>query len=117
MTVLYDDGRPMAFCDVAVFAPGNPDETWQEGTSDRNGSFAFLPDTNGTWRVTVDDGMGHRLEADVRIGSAGSQSSLGTHCPDRLGRAVVGTAVLFGCFGLYAMLAARAQRRRTSTGA
>ena len=104
VTATYDDGNSMAFCDVAVFAPGGNEETYQEGTSDRNGCFAFVPDTNGTWRVTVDDGMGHLVEVEIKIDSGGRQISDAEHHSDRLGGAVIGISVIFGAFGLYAML-------------
>jgi nickel transport protein len=115
----YDDGSPMAFCDVTVFGPDAREEPYQEGTSDRNGCFAFLPDTNGTWTVTVDDGMGHVAEARIDIDSAGGRRSEEAHHADRLSGAVVGISVIFGCFGVYAMLSGWAQRRRRSeeTGA
>jgi len=81
-------------------------------TSDRNGCFAFLPDTNGTWKVTVDDGMGHLAEARIDIDSAGGRHAEEAHQADRLSGAVVGISVIFGCFGVYAMLSGRAKRRR-----
>ena len=110
VTATYEDGSPMAFCDVTVFAPGSRQEPYQEGTSDRNGCFAFLPDTNGTWRVTVNDGMGHLADAVIKIGSAGRRDVHKAHHADRLGGAMVGIGVIFGCFGIYAMLAGRIHR-------
>jgi len=112
VTATYDEGSPMAFCDVTVFGPDSKEEPYQEGTSDRNGCFAFLPDTNGAWKVTVDDGMGHLVEAGIDIDSAGRQRADKAYHADRLSGAVVGISVIFGCFGVYAMLSGRAQRRR-----
>jgi nickel transport protein len=105
----------MAFCDVTVLAPQSSEEPYQEGTSDRNGCFAFLPDTNGTWKVAVDDGMGHLVEARIEIDSIGRRRTETAHPPDRLGGTVVGISVIFGIFGVYAMVAARARRREEST--
>lgn len=109
----YDDGSPMAFCDVSVFAPGEAREPYQEGTSDRNGCFAFLADTNGVWTVTVDDGMGHRMETTIRMDGSGTAPAPApsTAGGGRLGRAVTGVSVLFGLFGLYAMGVGRLRRR------
>jgi nickel transport protein len=103
----YDDGSPMAFCDVTVLAPQNGEAPYQEGTSDRNGCFAFLPDTNGTWTVTIDDGMGHLEEARIEIDSIGGPKTETAHAPDRLGGAVVGISIIFGIFGVYALLTRR----------
>ncbi len=108
----YDDGSPMAFCDVEVFAPGSPDESFLDGASDRNGYFAFVPDTNGVWRVAVDDGMGHRVEIELAVGESGWRSLAGAPpCVGRLSGGVVGISVIFGCFGVYAMYAGRVRRR------
>lgn len=111
VTATYDDGSPMAFCDVTVLAPESDEECYQEGTSDRNGCFAFLPDTNGIWKVTVDDGLGHMVKARIEVGSIGRGKTETAAPPDRLGGAVVGISTVFGVFGLYAMFAARGRRR------
>ncbi|NQT92354.1 MAG: hypothetical protein HQ559_06305, partial [Lentisphaerae bacterium] len=70
----YDDGSPMAFCDVSVFSPGDPVSEYQTGITDPRGRFAFIPDTNGVWKVTVDDGMGHMAIAEVLMGPEGTQT-------------------------------------------
>ena len=105
----YDDGSPMAFCDVTVYSPNDPRDAFQTGTTDPNGGFAFLPDTNGVWRVTVDDGMGHLVEAKIEVGPESARSLDAPPPIGRLGGAVVGVSVLFGFFGLWAMFV----RRRT----
>jgi nickel transport protein len=106
----------MAYCDVSVFAPGGESDPYQQGTSDRNGCFAFLPDTNGTWTVTVDDAMGHAVKAHVEIGSAGMRSRGRGPQASRLGGAVIGISAIFGIFGLYAILATRSGRYRQARG-
>lgn len=113
ITAAYDDGSPMAYCDVKVFTPGEGKEPYQEGSSDRNGCFAFLPDTNGIWRVTVDDGMGHLLDAGIEISSTGllSESESPQH-KDRLKGTVLGVSLIFGCFGLYAMFTGGKRKKR-----
>jgi len=53
----YDDGQPMSYAAVEIFF--NEEELpFQNGRTDRNGRFFFLPDQTGPWRVTVNDGMG-----------------------------------------------------------
>jgi nickel transport protein len=107
----------MAFCDVAVFAPDDTETPYQEGCSDRNGCFAFVPDTNGIWRVTVDDGMGHRMEARVDASSTLATGIGSRRGADRLPGVVLGVGLLLGVFGAYALLVGRAQRRRHACGA
>lgn len=107
VSALYDDDSPMAFCDVAVFSPVDRETEYQTGTTDPNGCFAFLPDTNGVWAIVVDDGMGHRLEASVDIGSEGLRRGGEAAHAGRMSGAIVGISIIFGCCGLYAMFARR----------
>ena len=113
---VYDDGSPMALCDVSVFAPDRPEEAYQTGITDPHGRFAFVPDTHGMWRVTVDDGMGHRVEAAVPVDSAfGHEHEHGhehRHAAGRLSGLVVGISVIFGLFGVLALLS----RKRGAAG-
>jgi hypothetical protein len=108
---VYDDGGPMAYCDVEVVRPGIPDEAFQVGSTDPLGRFAFVPDTTGTWKVTVDDGMGHLAACEIEVGpdAIGIASEGGT---DRLGGVIVGVAVIFGIFGLVALLYSRRRHGR-----
>ena len=101
VTATYSDGTPMAFCDAAVFAPDDAEQPYQTGSTDRNGCFAFRPDTNGTWKVTIDDGMGHRAAAEVVL-NTGSVTVSG---PPRavLAGPVIGVCLILGIFGVLAM--------------
>jgi hypothetical protein len=40
---------------------------FQQGNTDKNGNFCFLPDKAGEWIVTVDDLIGHRGKKTVTI--------------------------------------------------
>ena len=100
----YSDGTPMAYCDVAVFAPDDDASEFQTGITDRNGSFAFVPDTSGVWRVTVDDGMGHMVTAEISLDSLQVVGTDARQSSDRLSSVVVGVSVIFGLFGLYVLL-------------
>ncbi|MFH7241907.1 MAG: carboxypeptidase regulatory-like domain-containing protein [Spirulina sp.] len=51
----YDSGEPMSAAQVNVYAPDNPSEPWQTGTTDSEGRFVFTPDPSrpGNWEVMV----------------------------------------------------------------
>lgn len=51
----YDNGEPMAEAQVAVFAPGQPEQPWRTGVTDTAGRFRFSPDGDqpGPWEVQV----------------------------------------------------------------
>jgi len=63
----YSDKEPMQYAEVLVFSPSDRKVEYQNGRTDRNGRFAFFPDRQGTWRIEVDDGMGHRMTADIEV--------------------------------------------------
>jgi hypothetical protein len=102
----YDNGSPMAFCDVEIFRPGEDSEAFQVGTTDCNGTFGFVPDTTGTWRAVVDDGMGHMAMARIDAGPTGIRGEAAGAGPGVRG-VIVGVSMIFGLFGLVALLYCR----------
>jgi hypothetical protein len=62
---MYTDGESMLFAKVKVFPPSSPDAAAQESVADRYGYFSFIPFESGAWRLTAEDGMGHRGEIFV----------------------------------------------------
>jgi len=108
----YDDGEPMMYAEVLVFRPGDDDIEYQNGRTDRLGHFAFRPDTAGTWRVEVSDGMGHKVEADIQVDAdlagAAAVGDRGRR-PASVGLRVVTGLSLLANLGLLGLL----RRRRT----
>jgi nickel transport protein len=101
---VYYDGTPVTFSDVSVFAPGAGDKPTLAATTDRNGCFMFRPDTNGVWKVTVDDGMGHAITHEIVFdGQAAAPAKSCGRMPTRYGT-VIGLAVICGVFGWPAFL-------------
>jgi nickel transport protein len=78
----YSDGEPMRYADVLVFSPRDENVEYQNGRTDRNGRFAFTPETSGTWHIEVRDGMGHRVEARLTVDDTMSDGGGSGH-PDR----------------------------------
>ncbi len=63
--VEYDDGEPMRYAEVKIFAPDDQKLEYQNGRTDKLGRFAFYPTKEGEWKITVSDGMGHGITAKV----------------------------------------------------
>jgi hypothetical protein len=66
----YTDGEFMLFAKVKVYPPSTPDATVQESMTDRDGYFSFVPFEDGNWRLTAEDGMGHKGEIVVTVDEA-----------------------------------------------
>ncbi|MDR3123022.1 MAG: hypothetical protein LBU16_04505 [Treponema sp.] len=64
---MYSTGEPMLFARIKVFSPSRPDSPAQESVADLNGYFSFVPFENGEWRLTAEDGMGHRGEIIIAV--------------------------------------------------
>ena len=114
----YSTGEPMDYAKVTVLAPGSS-QPFQVGHTDKNGRFCFYPDAPGEWRVTAEDGMGHRLEVKVPVAgqkilktlppTSGADSVAHT----RSLRVLTGLSAIFGLSGfLFWFQGIRARRGR-----
>ena len=67
----YAGGEPMGYAEVLVYAPDGKTGAaeFQNGRTDAQGRFAFIPNVAGTWRVVASD-MGHRGELLVAVDNA-----------------------------------------------
>lgn len=66
----YSDGKGPEFAAVRVTAADGTE--FQNGRTDARGRFAFVPDAPGTWRISVTDGMGHKVEHAVDVAVPGT---------------------------------------------
>ena len=106
---VYDDGSPASFSEVKLYAPGSGAEPVFTGTTDRGGRFMFLPDTNGVWRLTVDDGMGHATQSEINWNGNEATSAPPSSRMPRWQGVVTGLSLLFGLFGWGAFLRMKQQ--------
>lgn len=72
----FETGEPMAQAQVLVYAPANPAEPWQQGTTDDQGRFSFTPDQTqpGSWEVMVRQ-AGHGAVTTIPIEDPSSENS------------------------------------------
>ncbi|MGB3202027.1 MAG: carboxypeptidase-like regulatory domain-containing protein [Nodosilinea sp.] len=69
----FETGEPMVNAQVLVYAPSNPSEVWQQGTTDDQGRFSFAPDPDqpGSWEVMVRQ-AGHGVLTTIPVEAATS---------------------------------------------
>ena len=110
-----DHGPAASGWRCTVLAPdGQP---WSEGTLDRRGRIAFVPDRPGRWSVRAFAADGHGAELDVEVDAAMLELLGGGTAPTAAQRPtggggtwsqlVAGVGVIFGVFGCVALIQAR----------
>jgi len=97
--VNYDDGEPMSYAEVKIFSPDNKDIEHQNGRTDKNGCFAFLPDQIGKWKVIVNEGTGHGVVKEVEIKEAIKIEATTKGWP-RWQKLITGISIIWGLTGL-----------------
>ncbi len=65
--VQYDSGDPMMYAAVKVFFPDDKKTEYMNCRTDRQGTFAFVPNQKGEWSYTVNDGMGHGVSKSIAV--------------------------------------------------
>ncbi|HAX61026.1 MAG TPA: hypothetical protein DCX95_00475 [Elusimicrobia bacterium] len=95
----YDDGEPMSYAEVKIFSPKNSKVEYQNGYTDKNGCFAFLPDSIGKWKIFVNDAMGHGVVTKIEVKEEMRIESKSKKWP-RLQKLITGVSIIFGLTGL-----------------
>ena len=63
----YAGGEQPTYAKVEVYSPADSKVEFQNGRTDAQGRFAFMPDAPGQWRIIMADNMGHRVEHPVDV--------------------------------------------------
>jgi nickel transport protein len=125
---MYSTGESMLFASVKVYPPSTPDATVQETMTDRDGYFSFVPFENGPWRLTVEDGMGHKGEITLTVSGVGSVAGAGDAAASGAGqggtggahpalRVILGLSLILNIFAVYGfILGRRLKARRPEPG-
>jgi uncharacterized GH25 family protein len=71
---MYSTGEAMSFAIIRTYAPSRPDIETVQSITDRNGYFSFVPDEEGEWLVSAEDGMGHKGSITVAVGSTAEEN-------------------------------------------
>lgn len=66
-TFQFDDGAALSYAQLKIWAPGSEKIEFQNGRTDSNGRFSFVPDRKGIWRILVADGLGHAATIEYLV--------------------------------------------------
>lgn len=71
----FDDGTPMANAQAIIYSPEDPANPWLKGTTDSEGKFTFVPESqvSGNWDVKVRQ-AGHGDIASISLEQENSAS-------------------------------------------
>jgi nickel transport protein len=109
---IYDSGQPLADAQVTVYAPDDPSQPWQTGTTDEQGRFHFIPagaHSEGTWDVQIRSaGHGGMINIPASQAATSNDSVAAPSLPlagssraqlTPLQTAVVVGSIIWGCVG------------------
>jgi len=96
----YDDNSPISFAETKIFSPNNMKIPFQEGLTDKNGTFVFLPDRPGNWKIIVNDGMGHGIVKIIKINSIEKFKQKHSASLSLWNKILIGLSVIFVITGI-----------------
>ncbi|MBI2878080.1 MAG: hypothetical protein HYY20_14480 [Candidatus Tectomicrobia bacterium] len=107
--LFYAANDPASYSPYEIFGPTDR-EPHQTGRTDKHGFLSFLPDRAGRWKVKIWGESTHGFHGatiDIQVDQAlnlesFSQPMVATHL-----KLIIGISLIFGAFGLYALLLAR----------
>ncbi len=113
----FSSGDPIAYGEVLIYGPDNAEVEFQNGRTDRNGGFSFLPDKPGIWKVEVDGGLGHKLIFDVDVAGS-NKDGISAHKKESPLQASITIKALLGISLIFNLCLAasylRARRKATA---
>ncbi|MDR2803098.1 MAG: hypothetical protein LBB22_02270 [Treponema sp.] len=115
----YTDGESMLFATVKVYPPSTPDATVQESMTDRDGYFSFVPFESGDWRLTAEDGMGHRGEIIITVSdetAATVQNAAPSGKLPTLIATALGLSLIFNVFAFWYLMGRKFKKPGTPAG-
>lgn len=63
----YSGAEPVSWASITIFSSSEEKTPYQNGRTDKEGYFAFVPDAPGTWTVQIDDELGHKGQTVVTV--------------------------------------------------
>ena len=96
MQFAYSTGEVPAYANVEVYCPADTGMEFQNGRTDAQGRFAFVPNAPGQWRVIMADNMGHRVVHETTVAENGGAAPTADAAADAWGRFATPLRALLG---------------------
>ena len=96
MQFAYSTGEVPAYANVEIYGPADAGMEFQNGRTDAQGRFAFVPNAPGQWRVIMADNMGHRVVHETTVAENGGAAPTADAAADAWGRFATPLRALLG---------------------
>jgi nickel transport protein len=110
--IFYSEKDPASYSEYELFGPGDT-QPHQTGRTDKNGFISFFPERAGIWKIKVwgESSHGyHGVTIDVKVDEALNLKSFSKPLAATHTKLIVGVSLIFGIFGIYALLKSRRSR-------
>ena len=104
---LYDSSTPMSYAKTEIFTPGKDKTPFQEGLTDKNGCFIFIPDKIGIWKIKINDEMGHGVIKEINVKDLKNFKQNKSEPLSRWYKILIGLSIIFGITGFIFYLQAK----------
>lgn len=92
LNFVFADGEPLAYGEVSIFSPDDPEFEYQKARADQNGFFSFRPNQSGIWKFSAVDGQGHKISGEINV----AEAQAGTPVPDAQAKAAAQSGLALG---------------------
>ncbi len=115
----YSEKDPSSYSSYEIWGPGDREDLpHQTGRTDKNGFLAFVPDRAGTWKIRLwgESSHGyHGFTTEIKVDQglnleSFSKPLLATHT-----KLITGLSLIFGIFGIYALLRSRKRQGKADS--
>lgn len=112
--IFYSKTEPASYSQYELYGPGDT-EPHQIGRTDKHGVLSFIPDRPGVWKIKVWGESSHGFHGttiDVKVDQALELESFGKPLVATYTKLIVGISIIFGIFGIYALIKSRERRTK-----
>ena len=109
ISLFLENGAEFSNQSYEIYRPGE-ETPFQVGRTDALGRVAFVPDSDGEWRLRAFSEDGHGLDITVMAGGGGSATDAGAVHRDGSARIILGVAIILAAFGVVSLLWGRRKR-------
>lgn len=113
--IFYSEKDPASYSEYEIYGPGEK-MPHQTGRTDKNGFVSFVPDRTGAWKIKIlgESSHGfHGVTIEVKVDEAFNLKTFSKPLAATHTKLIIGVSLIFGLFGVYALLKSRKLQTKT----